>query len=71
MRQNVGTLDRIIRFLIAAVIAYLFFTNAITGILSTVLVAVGFVMALTALVGNCPIYTLLGIGSCEVNNQTN
>ena len=59
-----GNADRIFRFLIAALVAVLYFTNTITGTLGIVLLVVAAVFVLTSLVSFCPLYTLLGINTC-------
>ena len=64
MKKNMGSTDRIIRLLVAAVIAGLYFTNTITGTLGIVLLALAGVFVLTSLVSFCPIYTLLGLNTC-------
>lgn len=64
MKQNMGNTDRIIRVLVAAVIAVLFINNSITGIFAYILLGVGAIFLLTSLVGSCPLYSLLGINTC-------
>ena len=66
MKNNMGNTDRIIRVLIAAVIAVLFINNTITGIFAYILLAVGVIFLLTSLIGSCPLYSLLGINTCPV-----
>ena len=61
-----GNTDRIIRVLIAAVIAALYFTNTITGTLAYVLLAVGAIFLLTSFIGSCPLYSVFGINTCKV-----
>ena len=61
-----GNTDRIIRVLIAAVIAALYFTNTITGTLAYILLAVGVIFLLTSFIGSCPLYSLFGINTCKV-----
>jgi hypothetical protein len=61
MKQNVGTVDRLIRGVLAAIIAVLYFTNAITGVWATVLLVIAVFLLLTAIVGYCFLYSLLGI----------
>jgi hypothetical protein len=61
MKQNVGTVDRLIRGILAAIIVVLYFTNAITGVWATVLLVIAAFLLLTAIVGYCLIYGLLGI----------
>lgn len=69
MKQNMGTADRIIRVLIAAVFAYLYFSGTVTGTLGLVLVIAGGIFVLTSLVSFCPLYTLLGITTCPAKKQ--
>ncbi len=71
MKKNMGNTDRIIRVLIAAVIAILYINNAITGVLAYVLLALGAIFLLTSLAGSCPLYSLFGINTCKVKKQTN
>jgi hypothetical protein len=59
MKQNVGTIDKVIRLLIAAIIVVLyFFTDMIPGTLGIVLLIFAGVFTLTSLVGFCPIWTI-------------
>lgn len=64
MKKNMGNADRIIRVLIAAVIAVLFFTNVITGTLAYVLLALAAIFLLTSLAGTCPLYLPFGLNTC-------
>lgn len=65
MKKNMGTADRIIRVVIAVIIAVLYFNNIITGTLGVVLLVLAGVFVLTSFVSFCPIYTVLGINSCR------
>ena len=56
MPKNMGTVDRIIRILLAVVIAILFFTNQITGAAAIVLGILAIIFVLTSLVSFCPLY---------------
>lgn len=64
MKKNMGTADRVIRLLIAAVIAALFFTNVISDTLGIVLLVLAGVFVLTSLVSFCPLYAPFGINTC-------
>ncbi len=67
MSTNVGGIDRILR--IVAGIALLLF--AITGVPATGFNWVGWigvVPLLTALIGFCPLYRLVGVDTCKVKN---
>ena len=59
-----GNIDKIIRVLVAIVIAVLFFTNVISGTLGIVLLVLAGVFVLTSVMSFCPLYTLVGINTC-------
>lgn len=56
MKRNMSNPDRIIRVLIAALFAYLYFGGIVTGTLGIILVVLGAVFLLTAVVAFCPLY---------------
>jgi len=60
MKKNMGTIDRVIRSLIAIVIAILFFTHTISGTLGIVLLVVAAIFLVTSIISFCPLYYLLG-----------
>lgn len=60
-----GTTDKIIRIFIAVVLAALFFTKTISGTLGYIALALAGVFLLTSLVSFCPLYTVLGMNTCE------
>ncbi len=64
MKKNMGTADRIIRLLVAAVFAYLYFSGTVTGTLGLVLVILGGVFVLTSLISFCPLYAIVGVNTC-------
>ncbi len=59
-----GNTDRVVRLLVAAVIAVLYFTHTITGTLGIVLLVLAGVFVLTSLISFCPLYTLFGMNTC-------
>jgi hypothetical protein len=61
MKTNVGTVDRIIRILVAVVLVTLYFTKVLTGGWAIAAIIVAAILGLTSLFGVCPVYTLLGI----------
>jgi hypothetical protein len=65
MKKNIGSTDKIIRLVLAALIAVLYFTNVIQGTLAIVLGVVAVVLTLTSLINFCPLYTLLGTSTCK------
>lgn len=65
MKKNMGTADRVIRILIAAVIAVLYFMKMIPGTLGIVLLILAGIFVLTSLVSFCPLYAPFGIKTCK------
>jgi hypothetical protein len=66
MKKNMGTSDRVIRILLAAVIAVLYFTGTVAGTLGLALMILAGVFLLTSLVSFCPLYAPFGISTCQV-----
>jgi Inner membrane protein YgaP-like, transmembrane domain len=56
MKKNMGNADRIIRVLLFVLVAVLYLTNVITGILALILGIVAVVLLLTSFVSFCPLY---------------
>ncbi|MDD2306552.1 MAG: DUF2892 domain-containing protein [Prolixibacteraceae bacterium] len=63
MKKNMGTIDKVIRILVAVVFAVLFFTNVVTGTLGIILLVLGVVFVLTSLISFCPLYWPFGINT--------
>lgn len=61
-----GNIDKIIRILVAVIIATLVFMNVITGTLAIILLVLAAVFVLTSLISFCPLYTLFG---ANTNNK--
>ena len=69
MKKNMGSADRIIRLLLAAVFAVLYFTNTVTGTFGIILLVLGAVFVLTSLISFCPLYPIFGISTCPSKKQ--
>lgn len=69
MKKNMGSIDRIIRVILAIIIGVLYYTQIIGGTLGLVLVVFAGVFLLTSFVSFCPLYTILGINTCEVKES--
>ena len=69
MKKNMGSTDRVVRLVIAAVVAFLYFTNVVTGTLGLVLLILGVVFALTSFISFCPLYAPFGLNTCAVKKE--
>jgi len=63
MKKNMGTVDKVIRILIAVIILVLYFTHVITGTLAVILLVLAGVFVVTSLIGTCPLYMPLGLST--------
>jgi hypothetical protein len=63
MKPNMGTVDRVVRGIIAVAIAVLYFTGTISGIVATVLAIVAVIFIATSAVGTCPAYLPFGLST--------
>lgn len=70
MQKNVGTIDRTVRALVGIVLLAAYFLGGIQGTLGIVALVAGIVMLGTAAMGWCPPYTLLGINTCGVKQNS-
>lgn len=59
MKRNMSNTDRIIRVIVAALFAYLYFGGVVTGTLGVILVVLAAVFLVTSIVSFCPLYTLV------------
>lgn len=69
MKRNMGNTDRIIRIIIAIVVAALYFTGAIPGTLGIILMVVAAVFVLTSLFSVCPLYSIVGMNTCGTKSS--
>ena len=69
MKKNMGSADRIIRVIIAVIIATLYFTNVVTGMLGIVLLILAAVFLLTSFISFCPIYAPFGLSTCAIKGK--
>jgi membrane protein YdbS with pleckstrin-like domain len=67
MTKNVGTVDRAMRALVGILaLAGAFALGWFSGWMVWAAAVVGVIMLVTAAVGMCPIYRLLGINTCRI-----
>jgi di/tricarboxylate transporter len=63
MKKNMGTVDKVIRILVAVVVVILYFTNVISGTLAIILLALSAIFVATSILGICPLYMPLGLST--------
>jgi len=60
---NESTFDRVIRFIVGAVLIYAWYAMWVTGTMAIIALTVGIILAVTGIIGWCPLYRLFGIGT--------
>lgn len=67
MTTNIGTLDRGARIVAAILLVWAAYGTAFAaaGVLHWLFLAVAAVFVLTALVGTCPLYRIVGLKTCR------
>lgn len=69
MKKNMGTADRTIRAIIAAIVGVLYYTGVISGTFGIVLLVLAGVFVFTSLVSFCPLYAPFGIKTCPMKEK--
>ncbi|HNR19315.1 MAG TPA: DUF2892 domain-containing protein [Bacteroidia bacterium] len=65
MKKNMGSTDKAIRLLLAALVAILYFTGTINGLIAIILGIFAVIFALTSFISFCPLYLPFGISTLK------
>jgi len=63
MKNNMGTIDRTVRLIAAAIVAGLYFTGQISGTIAIVLGVLALIFLVTSIIGFCPLYVPLKLST--------
>ena len=69
MKKNIGTTDKIIRVIAAILLAVLYLTGTVQGILGIIFLIIAIVLVITSLTGFCGLYKILGMSTCPVKTE--
>ncbi len=64
MKKNIGKMDGMARFAIAAVLVALYAMGVLEGTAGIIALAAAAIMVMTSLMSFCMLYTLLGMNTC-------
>ena len=70
MKKNVGKIDKVVRIILAFALIVAAVAIPLEGVLQYVLIALGVVFLVTAFVGFCPLYTVVGCNTCAKNVES-
>jgi len=63
MKANMGSVDRIIRIVLAVVMGVLWYQGIVSGVLGIVLIVAAAIFALTSFISFCPLYLPFGLST--------
>lgn len=66
MKSNIGNLDRILRWVLALLVAILILTDSVKGVWLYSAGIICVILLLTASMKYCPLYQLIGFSTCSV-----
>lgn len=69
MKKNLGTPDRVVRLVLAAIAAYLYYSGTVTGTFGIVLVIATVIFLITSVISFCPLYAIFGINTCPIKKS--
>lgn len=69
MKKNIGTTDKVVRLVVAAIILLLYFTNVVSGAMALVILILAIILAGTSLIGVCPLYMPFGISTLRKKSE--
>jgi hypothetical protein len=65
MKKNMGTIDRVMRVVLAIVVGVLYFEGSITGMAAAVLGVLAVIFLATGATGFCPLYVPFNISTMK------
>jgi hypothetical protein len=69
MKKNMGTADKALRVILAAIVVILYFTDVVSGTLGLILLLLAGIFVLTSFVSFCPLYAPFGISTCKMKDK--
>ena len=74
MKKNMGIVDRTIRLLVGVIIAALYFTNQISGVVAIIMGVLAVIFILSSLMAWCPLYMPIKLSTLKkfsIGNKDN
>lgn len=63
--KNVGTIDRVVRFVGAGLLTYAFFSGMVSGVWGVIALIVAAALLVSAIMKSCFLYKLIGVRTCK------
>ncbi len=65
MKKNLGSTDKVIRYILAIVALLIGFLSGVSGFLQGVFISVALILIGTSLLSLCPLYAIVGLKTCK------
>jgi cellulose synthase/poly-beta-1,6-N-acetylglucosamine synthase-like glycosyltransferase len=65
MKKNLGSTDKVIRYILAIVALFIGFLSGVSGFLQGVFISVAVILIGTSLLSFCPLYAIVGLKTCK------
>lgn len=69
MKKNMGIIDRILRIILAIVVAVLIYMQTLTGTAAIILGIIAGIFLLTSFISFCPLYPIFGINTSKKSDN--
>lgn len=71
MRKNIGSIDKIIRFVVGAIAIWAAYTKQVSSPWEYVLYGVAALAIITAFIGTCPTWLVFGVNTLKSKKSKN
>lgn len=65
MKKNLGSTDKVIRYILAIVALLIGFLSGVSGFVQGVFISVALILIGTSLLSFCPLYAIVGLKTCK------
>ena len=65
MKKNLGSTDKVIRYMLAIVALLIGFLSGVSGFVQGVFISVALILIGTSLLSFCPLYAIVGLKTCK------
>ena len=65
MKRNLGSTDKVIRYILAIVAILIAFLSNVSGLTQAILIAFAVILIGTSLLSFCPLYAIVGLKTCK------
>jgi len=65
MKKNLGSTDKVIRYILAIVAIIIALLSNVSGLTQAILIAFAVILIGTSLLSFCPLYAIVGLKTCK------